>query len=159
MHKRYLVTLTTAERTALQDLIATGTGAARRLAPARILLKADQHPAGPAWTADAIAAAVELGAAPVERVRRRFVEHGWDAALDPYVVEHPPPRSRQLDGEQEARLVALACSVPPPGQARWTLRLLADRLVELDVVDAISYATVRRTLKQTRSSPGKSAKG
>jgi transposase len=149
MSKKYLVTRTAEERTALHELIAKGMGAARRLVHARILLKADQSADGPAWKDDAIAAAVEVGTATVERVRRRFVEHGFEAALDPYFVEHPQPRARKLDGEQEARLVTLACSAPPQGRARWSLRLLADRLVELEVVEAISYETVRRTLKQT----------
>ena len=157
MHKKYFVTLTTAERQTLHELIAAGKGAARRLAHARILLKADQSAEGPAWTDDAIAAAAEVGTATVERVRRRFVEHGFDAALDPHHAD--APRWRKLDGEQEARLVALACSTPPAGAARWSLRLLADRLVELEVVDAISYETVRRTFKQTNSSPGKRASG
>lgn len=149
MHKKYLVTLTAEERQTLHDLITKGTGAARRLTHARILLKADQSPDGPACNDQAIAAAVEAGTATVERVRRRFVEYGFEAALDPYFVEQPRQYPRKLDGEQEACLVALACSVPPEGAARWSLRLLADRLVELEVVDAISYETVRRTLKQT----------
>lgn len=157
MNKKYCVTLTAPERQTLHDLIAIGKGAARRLAHARVLLKADQGAGGPAWADDAIAEAVEVGTATVERVRRRFVEHGFDAALDPNHAD--TPRWRKLDGEQEARLVVLACSAPPAGAARWSLRLLADRLVELEVVDAISYETVRRTFKQTNSSPGKCASG
>lgn len=149
MHKEYLVTLTAEERTALHDLITKGKGAARRLAHARMLLKADQGPDGPAEQDQAIAATVEVGIATVERVRRRFVEHGFEAALDPYFVEHPHPHLRKLDGEQEARLVALACSTPPAGHARWTLHLLADRLVDLEVVATVSHETVRRTLKKT----------
>jgi transposase len=147
MTKKYLVTLTPEERTTLHDLITKGKGAARRLAHARILLKADQSPDGPAYPDVAIAAAVEVGTATIERVRRRFVEQGFEAALDPYFTDRPRPR--KLDGEQEARLVALACSTPPAGAARWSLRLLADRLVELEIVETISYETVRRTLKQT----------
>ena len=152
MHKRYLVTLTEEERERLRALISAGKGAARRLAHARILLKADQSPGGPGWADEAIAAAVEVGRATVERVRQRFVEEGLEAALDP----RPPRREyrRMLDGEQEAHLVALACGAPPAGEARWTLRLLADKLVELAVVDAISHETVRRALKKTSSSPG-----
>jgi hypothetical protein len=138
MSKKYLVTLTAEERSALHELITKGTGAAHRLVHARILLKADQSADGPAWKDDAIATAIEVGTATVERVRRRFVEHGFDAALDPYFVEHPQPRLRKLDGEQEAQLVAIACSTPPAGQGRWSLRLLADRLVELEVVETIS---------------------
>lgn len=133
MSKEYLVTLTPEERTTLHDLIAKGKGAARRLAHARILLKAGQRPDGPAWTDHALAEAVEVGTATIERVRRRFVEEGFDAALDPYFTDRLRPR--KLDGEQEARLVALACSTPPAGAARWSLRLLADRLVELEVAE------------------------
>jgi len=149
MPKKYFVTLTAEERQTLLDLIAQGKGAARRLTHARILLKADQGPEGPAWTAAAIAEALEVGTATVERVRRRFVEHGFEAALDPYFVEQPLLRPHKLDGNQEAHLIAVACSAPPAGAARWSLRLLAGRLVELEVVDAISYETVRRTLKKT----------
>src|SRR5688572_9869653 len=121
MSKKYLVTLIPEERTALHDLITKGKGAARRLIHARILLKADQSPDGPACADATIAAAVEVGTATVERVRRRFVEHGVEAALDPYFVEQPRVYPRKLDGEQEARLVALACSTPPHGQAHWSL--------------------------------------
>jgi transposase len=120
---------------------------------ARILLKADQRPGAPAWTDDAIADAVEVSQPTVARVRRHFVEEGLEAALN----RRAPRRvyRRKLDGEQEARLIALACGQPPDGQAHWTLRLLADRLVDLEIVaEPISYQTVRRTLKKTRSSPG-----
>ena len=147
MRKRYIVTLTGEERERLRALITAGKGAARRLAHARILLKADQSPGAPGWADEAIAAALEVGRATVERVRQRFVEEGFEAALDP----RPPRREyrRKLDGEQEAHLVALACGAPPDGEARWTLRLLAGRLVELEVVEAISHETVRRILKKT----------
>jgi transposase len=147
MRKRYIVTLTGEERERLRALISAGKGAARRLAHARILLKADQSPGGPGLTDEAIAAAVEVGRATVERVRRRFVEEGLVAALDP----RPPRREyrRKLDGEQEGHLIALACGDPPRGEARWTLRLLAGELVELAVVDAVSHETVRRILKKT----------
>lgn len=149
---KYIVTLTAEERHELSGLISTGKGAARRLAHARILLKADQGPDGPGWTDDAIAVAVEGSRPTVERVRKRFVEEGLEAALDP----RPPRREyrRRLDGEQEAHLVALVCSRPPAGQVRWSLRLLADRLVELAIVDAIAHETVRQVLKKTSSSPG-----
>jgi transposase len=144
---KYIVTLTEEERADLSGLISAGKGAARRLAHARILLKADQGPGGPGWTDDAITVAVEVSRPTVERVRQRFVEEGLAAALDP----RPPRREyrRKLDGEQEAHLVALSCSTPPAGQARWTLRLLADRLVELEIVDTVSYETVRQVLKKT----------
>jgi transposase len=140
--KKYIVTLTNDERLTLDKLISAGKGAARRIAHARILLKADQG-----LTDEAIADAVETSRSTVERVRKRLVEEGLEAALDPRKPERP--RSRKLDGRQEAQLIALACSAPPPGRVRWTLCLLADKMVELKYVDSLSYETVRRTLKKT----------
>ena len=151
--KKYIVTLTAEERQALSDLIAAGKAAAKRLAHARILLKADAAPGGPAWADDRIAEAVEVSVATVERVRQRFVEQGRDAALDRKRRERPA-RPPKLDGRAEARLIALACSAPPKGRAAWTMQLLADKLVELEVVDTISDETVRVALKKTRSSRG-----
>ena len=150
--KRYIVTLTDTERAELRKLISTGKGAARRLAHARVLLKADQG-----LTDERIASEVEVGLATVERVRRRFVEEGLSAALDPHRPERP--REHKIDGQVEAHLVALACSAPPAGKARWSLRLLADQLVELEYLPAVSHETVRQTLKQTRSHPGASKSG
>ena len=149
MHKRFPVTLIAAERDFLQHLIAAGTEAARKLTHARVLLKADQGPGGPAWTDDTIAEALDISQPTVARIRRQYVETGLEAALN----RRSPTRAyvRKLDGAQEAQLIALACGKPPDGLDRWTLRLLADRLVELEVVDAISYQTVRRTLKKTNS--------
>ncbi len=146
--KKYKVTLTPEERNSLQELIAAGKASAQKLAHARILLKADAAPDGPAWPDTRIAEAVEVNVATVERVRERFVEHGLDAALD-RKKQARPSRPRKLDGQAEARLVALACSEPPLGRGRWTLRLLADKLVELEVVDAVSTETVRQVLKKT----------
>jgi transposase len=145
--KRYKVTLEPAEREELERLISRGKGAARRLAHARILLHADRGEGGPGKGAAAIAEAVGVSVATIERVRQRFVEEGLEAALTP----RPPRRLyvRKLDGEAEARLVALACSPPPEGRARWTLRMLADRLVILGYVESVSYETVRTTLKET----------
>jgi transposase len=151
--KKYKVTLTAEERNSLQDLIAAGKASALKLAHARILLKADASPDGPAWTDARIAEAVEINVTTVERVRERFVEHGLDAALVRQ-KQARPSRERKLDGQGEARLVALACSDPPSGRAAWTLRLLADKLVELEVVDTISTETVRQVLKKTNSSRG-----
>ena len=151
--KRYKVTLTTEERSHLQDLIAAGTAAAQRLARARVLLKADASPGGPAWPDLRIAEAIEVGVATVERVRRRFVEDGLEAALG-RKKQQRPSRQRKLDGRAEARLIALACSAPPEGRKEWTLQLLADKLVALAVVDTICDETVRRALKKTRSSRG-----
>ncbi len=150
--KRYVVTLTAEERQHLHDLIAAGQAAARKLPRARILLKADANEGGPAWPDHRIADALEVSVATVERVRQRFVEQGLDAALDRKQRERPP-REIKLDGRAEARLVALACS-PPEGRAIWTMQLLADKLVELEVVASISDETVRLALKKTRSSPG-----
>jgi len=152
MKKKYIVTLTDEERGRLQEMLSRGKAAARKLMHARILLKADAPPGGPGWNDEAIAEALEVGRATVERVRKEFVEEGLDAAL-----ERRRPRRvylRKLDGEGEAHLVALACQKPPEGRSRWTLHLLADRMVPLEYVDAISYQTVRRTLKKTRSSLG-----
>jgi len=151
--KKYRVTLTTEERQHLSELIAIGKAAALKLAHARVLLKADSAPGGPAWTDPRIAEAVEMSVATVERVRQRFVERGLEAALGRKRQDRPS-RTRKLDGRAEARLIALACSAPPEGRAEWTMRLLADRLVELEIVDAVSDETVRRSLKKTRSSRG-----
>ena len=151
--KRYKVTLEAEERQHLQDLIAAGQAAARKLAHACILLKADAADGGPAWPDHRIADALEVSTATVERVRQRFVEQGLDAALDRKPRERPA-REIKLDGRAEAQLIALACSAPPEGRATWTMKLLADKLVELEVVDSISDETVRLALKKTRSSPG-----
>ena len=145
--KRYKVTLEPNERRDLEKLISRGKGAARRLAHARILLHADQGEGGPGKIDAEIAEAVGVSVATIERVRQRFVEEGLESALSP----RPPQRlyPRKLDGEAEARLIALACGPPPEGRARWTLRMLADRMVVLGHIDAVSYETVRTTLKQT----------
>jgi transposase len=136
----------------LKHLLAAGTAPARELTHARILLKADESPGGPGWVDTAIVEAVEVSQPTISRVRKQFVEEGFAAALH----RRAPRRvyTRKLDGAQEARLIALTCGEPPAGQARWTLRLLADKLVELEVVEAISHQTVRRVLKKTRSSRG-----
>jgi transposase len=152
MVKRYVVRLSAAERTLLTDLITAGNAAARAQTHARILLKADQGPDGPAWIDAEIVAALDVGERTVERVREAWVTQGVEAALYPRPARAHRPR--RLDGEQEAHLVALACSEPPAGQKRWTLRLLANRLVELEIVDGIAPETVRQTLKKTNSSPG-----
>jgi hypothetical protein len=147
MKKRYAVRLREDEREELRRLIAAGTAPARKLTHARVLLKADEGPGGPAWVDERIAEAVETSQPTVSRVRKQYVEEGLEAALN----RRPPAREyrRKLDGAQEARLVALSCSRPPAGQARWSLRLLADKLVELEVVEAVSYQTVRRVLEKT----------
>ena len=151
--KKYTVTLTHQERQQLHEFISAGKGAAKKLAHARILLKADSADGGPAWTDERIAEALEVSVATVERVRQRFVEQGLEAALV-RKRQAKPSRERTLDGRAEARLIALACSAPPKGRKRWTLKLLADALVELEVVEAVSDETVRRALQKTRSSRG-----
>lgn len=144
--KRYIVRLTDAERHQLEDLVGKGQGKAYKIRHAHILLKADA--AGPCWTDQAIADAFSCHRGTVEGIRKRFVEQGLEGALERKKREKPP-RERILDGEGEARLIAVACSQPPAGRSRWTLALLADKLVELNVVESISYQTVRRTLKKT----------
>jgi Homeodomain-like domain len=149
---KYAVELTEAERARLRTLIGRGEAPARLLTRARVLLKANQGEGGPGWTDAAIAGALEVHPATVARVRRTFVEVGVDAALE----RKRPDRvyTRVLDGAAEAHLVALACSDPPAGRERWTLRVLADELVRLEVVPAVSHETVRRTLEQMPSNRG-----
>lgn len=144
--------LTEAERAQLRTLIGRGTAPARMLTRARVLLKANQGEGGPGWADAAIAGALELHPTTVARVRRQCVEQGVDAALE----RKRPDRvyARVLDGAAEAHLVALACSSPPAGRERWTLRVLADELVRLEVVPAVSHETVRRTLEQTSANRG-----
>jgi transposase len=131
-------------------MVRGGKAAARALLHARILLKADQDQEAAAWSDEAISEALEVHATTVARVRQRFVEQGLDAAL------RPKPTTRQyerkLDGAAEAHLIALACGPAPEGRAQWTLRLLADKLVELEHVGSVSHETVRRTLKKTSCS-------
>ena len=150
MKKKYPVILSDTERDDLKRLIATGTAPARKLTHARILLKADESAEGAGWVDEKVADAVEVSQPTVSRVRKQYFEESLEAALN----RRPPKREyhRKLDGEQEARLVALACSQPPEGHARWSLRMLVDRLVELEIVEDISHQTVRRTLKKTNLS-------
>jgi transposase len=150
--KHYRVTLTPAERDELRQLISSGTAPARKLAHARVLLKADTSPGERGRFDVDIAAAVEVSVSTVERVRQRFVEEGMAAALTPRASTQAHPT--KLDGRGEARLIAEACNAPPDGRSRWTLQLLADRLVELGIAESVSYETVRRTLKKTSSSRG-----
>ena len=147
-NKKYIVRLEQEERETLKKLVRGGKAAARKITRARVLLKADAGTGGPGWTDQQIAEALEVGVRTVENVRRRCVEEGLEAA----VVDKPRPArpwQRKLDGAGEAKLIALSCSDPPSGRARWTLELLGDALVALEVTDSISYETVRRTLKKT----------
>ena len=152
MRKQHVVVLSEQERARLHTLIGQGSAPARALTHARILLKANQGEAGPGWSDRVIAAALEVHPTTVARVRQQYAAGGLAAA----VHRKAPEREyrHKLDGEQEARLVVLACSAPPEGRKRWTLRLLAERLVQLEVVESVSHETVRQALKQTGSSPG-----
>jgi len=143
---KYVVRLTRAERRSLEALTAKGRTQAYRIKHAHILLKADAD--GPGWLDGQIAEAIGVHVNTVRNVRQRFVEDGLEAALGRKKQEQPS-RERILDGEKEARLIALGCSSPPKGRARWTLHLLADKLVELRIVDHISHETVRQALKKT----------
>jgi Homeodomain-like domain len=151
MNKKYIVRLTNTERGILEGLVNTGKGAARTLTHARILLKADCGPDGPAWTDPMISTALDVSIPTIERVRRTLVLDGFDAALQ---RKPAPPRQRKLDGHHEAQLVALTCSPAPEGHKRWTLRLLADKLVELTDLDGLAPETVRLMLKKTTSNLG-----
>lgn len=152
MEKRYRVTLTEQERLDLMKLVSSGRSAAKKLRRARLLLLANESEGGAAKSDPEIVDALGCGRATVERVRKQFVEEGLEHALQ------PPPRrrnyERRLDGKAEAQLVALTCGAPPEGRARWTLRLLSDRMVALEYVEEVSYETVRRTLKKMNLSRG-----
>ena len=149
--KKYVVRLTEEEKAYLRTLIGRGSAPARTLSRALILLKANEGEGGAGWSDAAIAEALEVGLSTVARVRQRYVSEGLEATLRRKASERG--YRRKLDGEQEARLIALACSEPPTGRKRWTLRMLAERLVDLEVVQSVSYETVRQLLKQTNSSP------
>jgi transposase len=154
---KYVVRLSSEEREGLEILVKSGKGAADKRLRAQILLKADVGPGGPGWADVRIAEAFEVGPSTVHRLRQRLVEEGWDAALARKPSRQARPR--KLDGEKEARLIAFACGESPGGRARWTMQLLADRLVERKVVDRVSDETVRRTLKRINSSLGGIASG
>ena len=147
-HKRYVVRLTLEERGRLGRLVSVGKGAAAKLTHARVLLQADQSGTGSGWTDARIAEGLGISTRTVEHIRQRFVEEGLEAALV-RKKQARPSRERLLDGAKEAKLTAICCSKAPDGRRRWTLRMLADRLVELNIVGSISYETVRRTLQKT----------
>jgi len=146
MTKQYIVTLNDEDRETLKNMINSGTIRARKLTHARILLKAADG-----WPDKEIHEALDVGTATVERVRKRFVLEGLEAALHP----RPPKReySRKLDGDQEARLVALACSTPPEGHSHWSMRLLAEQVVQLQIVDCVSHETIRQVLQDNELKP------
>lgn len=155
MPKKYIVCLTQQEREQLETLVRRGKAHTRKLLYARILLKADVN--GAAWTDERIAEALEVSTATVARERRRYCEEGLEVALMP--KKPGRPRRRVLDGRAEAHLIALSCCDPPEGRDRWSMRLLADRMVELGYVESVSYETVRRMLKKTSSSLTSNASG
>lgn len=149
--KKYMVELTSEEQRQLEGLVKKGRVAGYKIRHAQMLLKADQGKQGPGWRDKQIAQAFGAHLTTVERLRKRFVEQGLEAALERNKRQN---YTCKLDGDAEARLITIACGEPPEGRNEWTLRLLADRLVELSVVDSISHMTVSRTLKKTNSSPG-----
>lgn len=153
----YRIALTEEQRAELRGLVGSGTAPARMLTRARIVRKADHGEGGPGWSDAAIVGALDVNASTVLRVRRQFTKDGLTATLE----RKRPDRiyDRTLDGEQEARLIAIACSETPEGADHWSLRLLADELVRLEVVATVSHETVRQTLKKTRSSRGWSSSG
>ena len=155
--KLYVVELTDEERQHLKGLVSKGRAAAYKRRHAQILLKADAAPGGPNWSDGQIVEALDVSRSTVERVRARCVQEGLDAAINRKRQKNR--RAKKIDGDAEAHLIALACSRPPQGRVRWTLKLLANRLVELELVDTVSTETVRRTLKKTKSSPGWSGNG
>jgi hypothetical protein len=146
MQKEYIVELTDDERSTLQEVVKKLKGSSQKVKRANILLKADVG--GPGWTDARIAEALDCRTKTVENVRRRFVEVGFDEALNGKKRE-TAPTEKLLDGEQEAKIIALRLGTPPAGYGKWTLRLLARKVVELEIVDSVSYQTVRRTLKKT----------
>jgi len=152
MLKKYQVVLSEAERKQLLVLVRKGKSSALRQTRARILLQADSGTQGLSWSDAQIHQALGVAISTIERTRLHFVQDGLEAALSGRASSRH--YERILDGEAEAHLVALACSEPPEGHVRWTLRLLAHRMVELEYCDALSYETVRRTLKKTHSSRG-----
>ncbi len=150
MNKKYVVRLTAGERTRLEEIVSKGKAAAYRIRHAHILLKVDAS--GADWSDEETAEAFKCHCNTVRNVRQRLVEQGLEAALE-RKKQQMPSREKTFDGGNEARLIAIACSEPPEGCARWTLQLLADRVVELEITDAVSSSTVRRTLKKTNCSP------
>ena len=151
--KKYIVRLTPEERTTLKKLLTSGRGSGRMFTRIRILLKADQSEQGPAWPDEQISDAFDVTVQTIEKVRKQLVEEGFDAVLSRRQYRQKLSR-KKIDGDVAAHLVALCCSDPPKGRIRWTLRLLADKVVELGYVDSISYEAVRQTLKKTNLNLG-----
>lgn len=151
--KKYIVRLNEEQRQALKHLIGSGVAPARKIMHAQILLKADSSQRGPAWPDEQIQQTFEVGRSTIERVRKRFVEQGFDDAL----TRRPQPQrpeKRILNGKHEAYLIALACGEKPEGQERWSVRLLAHKMVEVGYVEQVGRETIRTTLKKMNSNPG-----
>lgn len=154
---KFIVRLRAEERVELQSMVDEGRRSKSVRQRARILLKADESEAGLAWSDERTAEFAEASLSTVHRVRQRFVEQGFEAAV--YRKPSTNRQYRKLDGAAEARLVAESCGPAPKGRARWTMKLLADRLVELEIVDSIGATTIQRTLKKTNSNRGKNSNG
>lgn len=151
--KKHIVRLSREEREALRKLLTSGRGPARMFTRARILLKADQGEEGPGWSDERISEAFDVTVQTVERVRKQLVEEGFEAVLSRREYKQKVSR-KKIDGDVEAHIVALSCSEPPEGRAKWTLRLLADTVVELGYLESVSHEAIRQTLKKTKLNRG-----
>ena len=151
--KKYIVRLSREERSSLKKLLKSGRGSGRMFTRVRILLKADQSNEGPAWSDEKISESFDVTVQTIERVRKELVEEGLEAVLSRHPYTQKVSR-KKIDGDVEAHLIALCCSDPPGGRVRWTLRLLADKVVELGYIDSISYEAIRQTLKKTNLNLG-----
>ena len=146
--KRYVVRLEPGERRRLRELVSTGKAAAYKIRHANILLQADESKSGPGWSDSRISEGLGVSVRAIEYLREQFVKEGLEACLG-RKKRQTPPVAPKFDGRKEAKLLAVACSQPPNGNERWSLRLLADRVVELKIVDAVSHETIRRVLQKT----------
>jgi len=151
--KKYLINLSQEEQETLKKIITSGRGPARMFTRARILLKADQGEHGPSWSDEQISDALDVTVQTIERIRKQLVEEGFDAVLSRRQYTQKASR-KKIDGNVEAHLIALSCSEPPKGYVRWTLRLLADKIVELGYIETISHEAIRQALKKTNLSHG-----
>ncbi|HEV2653456.1 MAG TPA: helix-turn-helix domain-containing protein [Ktedonobacteraceae bacterium] len=155
---KYSVKLTLEQRRQLEGVVKKGTTPAREILHAQVLLKTDSGEHGPRWSVKQIQAAYAVGSTTIKRIRHRFMEQGLDAAVT-RKKQAPRPQKRKIDGEQEAHIIAMMCTQTPQGRERWTLRTVRDRAIELEIVEEVSYETIRTVLKKTNSSPGKRSNG